>query len=487
MPMPAKLPRYQEGGLVSGPGTDYSSLWRRQAEANNRSWDAVNQQNAPAKQQVMHRIAPPAENSNAQRIMAQIMSQSTPNAGSALGKMANAWVAKYRADRETENKRQYLRDHEKRRGGWASMLHGGATLRDIATHDPGIMGDAEFLNFAKSTTPEIAAEVELFEDVQNPYGRGGVGQRSSTTGKISGYQGPVAAPAEQEIFETVNDPFGRGGVGQRSSTSGKISGYQGALATPVPPSSQGPSEKDQLSMTRQLSDDWMKTARPMQGLLSSSDRMNIGFEMAKSGDMLAGSQAILISFNKLLDPTSVVRESEYARSATGQSALETLKGMAEKLKAGGAGVTLKELDSYRRFGEEVVRNSLESTVGPERKRISRLADRFGVDPELIFSGRFAPQDAAPQAAPEAMPQTAPPQAPMAQALEPELASTHAMMAPTGEAGVKIQPDPKRVEMYAGLQPDALRRQAATMQADPSGYSEAEKRAMSAAWFEKFGE
>ena len=37
MPMPAKLPEYQEGGLVSGQGADYSALWRRQAEANNRN------------------------------------------------------------------------------------------------------------------------------------------------------------------------------------------------------------------------------------------------------------------------------------------------------------------------------------------------------------------------------------------------------------------------------------------------------------------
>ena len=61
---------------------------------------------------------------------------------------------------------------------------------------------------------------------------------------------------------------------------------------------------DQLKMVRQLSDDWQKTVRPIQGLLAQADRMKIGLEMAQSGDLLAGSQAILISFNKLLDPTS---------------------------------------------------------------------------------------------------------------------------------------------------------------------------------------
>ena len=239
-------------------------------------------------------------------------------------------------------------------------------------------------------------------------------------------------------------------------------------------------------MTRQLSDDWMKTARPMQGLLESRDRMDIGLAQAQEGDMLSGSQAILITFNKMLDPTSVVRESEYARSATGQSALETIKGYAEKLAKGGAGVTISELQSYKRFADSVVNKALESTVGPERQRISRLAERFGVDPDLIFSGRFAPQDAEPQGAPQIAPQAAP----MAQA--PEISSTHAMMSPTGQGGPAPRVAPAaagqaRVGMYDQLDPDALRRQAATMTASPNTYSDEEKRAMSRAWFEKFGE
>ena len=145
-----------------------------------------------------------------------------------------------------------------------------------------------------------------------------------------------------------------------------------------------------FAMTRQLSDDWMKTVRPVQSLLAQADRMDIGFEMAQNGELLAGSQAILIAFNKMLDPSSVVRESEYARSATGQSALETMRGFVDKLAAGGAGVTLKELESYRRFGEMVVKSTLESTVGPERRRVQRLAEYAGVDQNLIFTGRFAP-------------------------------------------------------------------------------------------------
>ena len=169
----------------------------------------------------------------------------------------------------------------------------------------------------------------------------------------------------------------------------------------APEADDQPPLKDRLQMVRQLSADWQKTVRPMQGLLDQSARMNIGLRMARGGDMLAGSQAILISFNKLLDPTSVVRESEYARSATGQSALETMRGFVDKLSKGGAGVTISELESYKRFGEQVVQKALESRVGPERRRIERLVEYAGVDPELIFTGRFAP-GAAPQGAPQAL-------------------------------------------------------------------------------------
>ena len=61
---------------------------------------------------------------------------------------------------------------------------------------------------------------EKFEIVKDPYGKGGFGQRSSTTGKIVDYQ---AAP---EKFESVKDPYGMGGMGQVSTRTGKISGYQ---------------------------------------------------------------------------------------------------------------------------------------------------------------------------------------------------------------------------------------------------------------------
>ena len=42
----------------------------------------------------------------------------------------------------------------------------------------------------------FAKPAERFETAENPYGRGGVGQRSTTTGRIAGYQKPDNSGAE---------------------------------------------------------------------------------------------------------------------------------------------------------------------------------------------------------------------------------------------------------------------------------------------------
>ena len=482
MPGSYAAKKYQAGGYV---GPDYSELWTRQAQANDREWAAVNQQSAPARQP-MHKIAPPAMSANAQRVMAQAMAMPSRNWGEALSKLGNVWATKRTNEREAEQKRQYLNEQETRRGRWAQQLHSGASLRDIATHDPGIMGDTAFLDFAKTTTPAVAAEVEMFEDVDSPFGKGGFGQRSSTTGKISGYQRALAQ-AKPTPRPTAKDQHGR--LRYLDDGAPAFSDEQLGPA-PEPPPPEGPSQKDRLAMARQLSSDWMITAKPMQALLESRDRMDIGLAQAEAGDLLSGSQAILITFNKMLDPTSVVRESEYARSASGQSALETLKGYKDKILKGGAGVTLSELRSYKRFADEVVAKALESTIGPERLRISRLAERFGVDPDLIFSGRFAPQDAEPQGAPQIAPQggvaTALP-APMPQAPSSLLSQAQAAPVATGQPASKgPAPDQARIKMYAELPPAALERQAQAIAANPDDYSTAEKAAAATAWQRVFG-
>ena len=455
-----------------GPSADYSQLWRQQAEANNAKWRGLDQ---PAPAQPMIRIAPPAAMSaNAQKVMAQAMGMPSRNWGEALSKLGNTWAAKHAGEREAEARQLHAGERDRKRADWIGALSEGATPQFLAYTDSNFVDDKEFHAWWKSNQP--APTPETFENVLDPYGFGGAAQRSSATGKLVNYQG---APAAKDAPRpTAKDRRGR----LRYLDTGEAAFSDELLGPDPTPTTTEISMPDKLKMVRQLSDDWSKTVKPMQVLLAQSDRMDIGLQMAQRGDMLAGSQAILISFNKLLDPDSVVRESEYSRSATGQSALETMRGFVDKLSKGGAGVTLAELESYRRFGQQVVQKALQSTVAPERARISRLVEFAGVDPQLIFPGRFAtpegPQQAAPQGGGIA---DAAPQAPI-------IDSSQAMMAePTGQRGPAPQADAARIKMYGRLPPDALKRQAQEMKRHPYKYGDAERRAMAHAWRAKFGE
>jgi len=67
---------------------------------------------------------------------------------------------------------------------------------------------------------------------------------------------------------------------------------------------------------------------------------------AEGGSINAASQGVLVAFQKLLDPTSVVRETEYARSGDGAALWERMKGTWAKIKQGGAGLTAEGLEEF---------------------------------------------------------------------------------------------------------------------------------------------
>lgn len=59
----------------------------------------------------------------------------------------------------------------------------------------------------------------------------------------------------------------------------------------------------------------------------------------RGGSPAAADQALIISFNKMLDPTSVVREGEFARSTQGQAYLDQIQAKIDSAIRGGAGLT----------------------------------------------------------------------------------------------------------------------------------------------------
>jgi hypothetical protein len=158
------------------------------------------------------------------------------------------------------------------------------------------------------------------------------------------------------------------------------------------------------NVINRLSAQWTKAVKPIADLSDQVTRMEAGLSAARAGDLNAGSQAVITTFNKILDPTSVVRESEYDRSAAGQSLLNRAKGAFEKLRSGGAGMPLEELETYAALARELAETQAQGRLNSTRSRLQKTAKHYNIPEELILEetpslgGGQAPSAAAPPSA-----------------------------------------------------------------------------------------
>ncbi len=196
---------------------------------------------------------------------------------------------------------------------------------------------------------------------------------------------------------------------QKKPITGRITPY---IAPPTPRQRGEITPTAEAGLITQLNKQWETAAKDIQGLYRANTIMDAGLAAARRGDMNAGAQAVLVTFQKFLDPQSVVRESEYARSGEGLAMAERIRGWYEKnFQTGGAGVPLAELEKFAQLGKEInTRLAGEGTslLSAEKKRISSIADRYNIPPDMVVTpfnfGGPAPQ---PTATPTAAPQSAP--------------------------------------------------------------------------------
>ncbi len=94
-------------------------------------------------------------------------------------------------------------------------------------------------------------------------------------------------------------------------------------------------------------------------------------------------QALVITFNKMLDPGSVVRESEFARTPVGQSLLSRMKGYQEKLAKGGVGLTDPERKEIIEVAKQLQQGQM-IELEKEKQFYIDLAEQRGLNIENIF-------------------------------------------------------------------------------------------------------
>jgi len=111
------------------------------------------------------------------------------------------------------------------------------------------------------------------------------------------------------------------------------------------------------------------------------------YASGEAKDLNATTQAIVTTFNKLLDPTSVVREAEYDRSASGQALLSSITGKLASVVQGGPGLTPASLKELVDLGNLYASNA-QASVQQANQRATQMAQQFGLNPSFVTTPGF---------------------------------------------------------------------------------------------------
>jgi hypothetical protein len=153
------------------------------------------------------------------------------------------------------------------------------------------------------------------------------------------------------------------------------------------------------SLTNFMINDWEKHQKPMRTMREQLGKMEAGLQAIQNGDATGGAQAILVTFQKILDPTSVVRESEYDRSIGALPIKQQIQGWWQKYVGtnaadpnavpnwvtSGVSIPIEELTKMAATAKSFIAG-LEAQEAEEKNRIGARADDHGIPREYIFSG-----------------------------------------------------------------------------------------------------
>jgi hypothetical protein len=123
-------------------------------------------------------------------------------------------------------------------------------------------------------------------------------------------------------------------------------------------------------------------AREVQRQYSVMEEAYSRLARGEAKDLNATSQTIITTFNKILDPSSVVRETEYARSPEGQSLIDSLYGKLAAISQGGPGLTPDSLREFVDLARVFVQNA-QTSIAEAQQLAAKNAEAFGLDSSLL--------------------------------------------------------------------------------------------------------
>lgn len=145
------------------------------------------------------------------------------------------------------------------------------------------------------------------------------------------------------------------------------------------------SAANRATFERGLQADWRTINAPEREMARQQQIMRVALDRFKAGDKIGGSQGVLVTFQRILDPESVVRESEYARTPEGLGLLQRFQGYIDRLTEGGAGVPEAELAAMVETADQFVAQ-LAGWNDQARQRIESTATAYGIPIERVTGG-----------------------------------------------------------------------------------------------------
>jgi hypothetical protein len=136
--------------------------------------------------------------------------------------------------------------------------------------------------------------------------------------------------------------------------------------------------KDVFAFERKLSDDYQKSIGNYNEIVASNDAVK------SVGDLQtgAGDQALIVLFNKMLDPGSVVRESEAAATMRSQGVIDQLKAGISRLATGEK--LSPNLRNDLLAATEQLMKAAENIESRARKRLEPPVKNWGLNADNVF-------------------------------------------------------------------------------------------------------
>jgi hypothetical protein len=138
----------------------------------------------------------------------------------------------------------------------------------------------------------------------------------------------------------------------------------------------GLSRNQQFSNENTLRDEFLQQTSDFRTIRSAYNKI------MSTADNGAGDMSLLYQYVKLLDPGSVVRESEFATAAASGSFGEQIQGAVQKLQSG-ARLASTLRDSFRAEAKNIYEQS-QSSAQQTEQQYRNLAKDYGLDPNRVI-------------------------------------------------------------------------------------------------------